>query len=139
MIPDSTVAYTKSPTTYGNFVEGILDCFSKAGSRSTAAGFINHGTTLVINALIQRRGAGPRWSPRAVSAMFWRSAAATGPTLRPAYRRDEPLVPRAQRFEVTERIDAEGEVLDAARRRTNWSGAGRRERRAASKPWRSSA
>ena len=23
------VAYAKSPTTYGNFVEGILDCFNK--------------------------------------------------------------------------------------------------------------
>ena len=26
-------AYTKSPTTYGNFVEGILDCFEKETSR----------------------------------------------------------------------------------------------------------
>ena len=24
------VVYTKAPTTYGNFVEGILDCFAKA-------------------------------------------------------------------------------------------------------------
>ena len=25
--------YTKSPTTYGNFVEGILDCFQRVTSR----------------------------------------------------------------------------------------------------------
>ena len=29
------VAYAKSPTTYGNFVEGILDCFNKVSSRRT--------------------------------------------------------------------------------------------------------
>ena len=26
---DGKVVYAKSPTTYGNFVEGILDCFAK--------------------------------------------------------------------------------------------------------------
>src|SRR5487761_1618035 len=51
------VAYTKSPTTYGNFVEGILDCFEKAKISPIDAHFFNHGTTLVINSLIQRHGA----------------------------------------------------------------------------------
>ena len=51
------VVYTKSPTTYGNFVEGILDCFGKARLDPRAANFVNHGTTLVINSLIQRKGA----------------------------------------------------------------------------------
>ena len=35
------VAYAKSPTTYGNFVEGILDCFDKvkldAGARRASS------------------------------------------------------------------------------------------------------
>jgi N-methylhydantoinase A len=52
-----TVAYTKSPTTYGNLVEGVLDCFVKAKLDPHAANFVNHGTTLVINSLIQRKGA----------------------------------------------------------------------------------
>jgi N-methylhydantoinase A/oxoprolinase/acetone carboxylase beta subunit len=51
------VAYTKSPTTYGNLVEGVLDCFAKAKLEPRAASFVNHGTTLVINALVQRKGA----------------------------------------------------------------------------------
>ncbi len=38
------VAYTKSPTTYGNFVEGILDCFEKANISPIDAHFFNHGT-----------------------------------------------------------------------------------------------
>src|SRR3982074_1283958 len=49
-----TVAYTKSPTTYGNLVDGVLDCFAKAKLEPRAASFVNHGTTLVINALDQR-------------------------------------------------------------------------------------
>ena len=51
------VAYAKSPTTYGNLVDGVLDCFAKAKLEPHAASFVNHGTTLVINALIQRKGA----------------------------------------------------------------------------------
>src|SRR5262249_40687485 len=52
-----TVAYAKSPTTYGNLVTGVLDCFAKARLHPRAAHFVNHGTTLVINSLIQRNGA----------------------------------------------------------------------------------
>ena len=46
------VIYTKSPTTYGNFVEGIADCFAKAQIAPRDVTLINHGTTLVINALM---------------------------------------------------------------------------------------
>ena len=52
------VLYTKSPTTYDNLVDGILDCFGKAQDDSARKpSLVNHGTTLVINALIQRKGA----------------------------------------------------------------------------------
>ena len=44
------VVYTKAPTTYDNLVNGILDCFGKAGLQPEQANFVNHGTTLVINA-----------------------------------------------------------------------------------------
>ena len=51
------VLYTKSPTTYDNFVDGIVACFEKVALEPRAVGLVNHGTTLVINALIQRNGA----------------------------------------------------------------------------------
>ena len=51
------VIYAKSPTTYENLVEGVLDCLAKAKVAPAEATFVNHGTTLVINSLIQRRGA----------------------------------------------------------------------------------
>ncbi|HEY3917188.1 MAG TPA: hydantoinase/oxoprolinase family protein [Stellaceae bacterium] len=106
------VVYTKSPTTYANFVEGILDCFAKAKIAPAAANFFNHGTTLVINSLIQRRGA----RTALVTSAGFRDVLEIARANRPDpfdlhYQRDEPLIPRELRFEVPERIDARGETV----------------------------
>ena len=107
-----TVTYTKSPTTYENFVDGILDCFVKAKIAPGDARFFNHGTTLVINALIQRRGA----KTALVTSQGFRDVLEIARANRPDpfdlhYQRDEPLIPRELRFEVPERLDAKGRVL----------------------------
>ncbi len=104
--------YTKSPTTYDDFVEGILDCFKKGNLAPGDANFLNHGTTLVINSLIQRRGA----KCALVTSAGFRDVLEIARANRPDpfdlhYQRDEPLIPRELRFEVPERIDANGEVL----------------------------
>ena len=104
--------YTKSPTTYDNFVDGILDCFRKRDLAPSEAGFLNHGTTLVINSLIQRRGA----KCALVTSEGFRDVLEIARANRPDpfdlhYQRDEPLIPRELRFEVPERIDANGKVL----------------------------
>jgi N-methylhydantoinase A len=106
------VIYTKSPTTYGNLVEGVLDCFVKAKLDPRAANFVNHGTTLVINSLIQRKGA----KAALVTTAGFRDILEIARGNRPDpfdlhYRRDEPLIPRELRFEVTERIGAKGEIV----------------------------
>jgi len=104
--------YTKAPTTYGNFVEGILDCFAKAKIEPAATNFFNHGTTLVINSLIQRRGA----KTALVTSAGFRDVLEIARANRPDpfdlhYQRDEPLIPRELRFEVPERIDFKGEIV----------------------------
>jgi N-methylhydantoinase A len=106
------VAYTKSPTTYGNFVEGILDCFGKAKIRPDQATFLNHGTTLVINAYIQRKGA----RAALVTTEGFRDVLEIARANRPDpfdlyYQRGEPLIPRELRLEVTERIDSAGKIV----------------------------
>jgi len=107
-----TVAYAKSPTTYGNLVDGVLDCFVKAKLDPRAASFVNHGTTLVINALIQRKGA----KAALVTTAGFRDVLEIARGNRPDpfdlhYRRDEPLIPRPLRFEVKERIGSKGEIV----------------------------
>ena len=106
------VAYTKSPTTYDNFVDGILDCFDKAKVRPDEATFLNHGTTLVINAYIQRKGA----HAALVTSEGFRDVLEIARANRPDpfdlhYRRSEPLIPRELRFEVPERMDSQGQVV----------------------------
>ena len=73
---------------------------------------VNHGTTLVINSLIQRQGA----KTALITTLGFRDVLEIARANRPDpfdlyYQRDEPLVPRDLRFEVAERIGATGEVL----------------------------
>ena len=109
----------------------------EARSRATPR-FVNHGTTLVINALIQRKGA----KAALVTTTGFRDVLEIARGNRPDpfdlhYRRDEPLIPRELRFEVAERIGAKGEVVaplddDGARRRWPQSSSGRASRRSRS-------
>jgi N-methylhydantoinase A len=107
-----SVVFAKSPTTYGNFVAGVFDCFLKAKLDARAASFVNHGTTLVINSLIERKGA----KAALVTTLGFRDVLEIARGNRPDpfdlhYRRDDPLVPRILRFEVKERIGSRGEIV----------------------------
>ncbi len=106
------VIYAKSPTTYENLVAGILDCFKKTAIQPAQASLVNHGTTLVINSLIQREGA----RTALVTSRGFRDILEIARGNRPDpfdlhYQRDEPLIPRELRFEVPERTGSRGEVV----------------------------
>jgi N-methylhydantoinase A len=108
------VLYTKSPTTYGNFADGIAACFEKVALSPRDVQLVNHGTTLVINAIIQRKGA----KAALVTSAGFRDILEIARGNRPdpfdlRYRRDEPLIPRERRFDVRERMDAQGAIVDA--------------------------
>jgi N-methylhydantoinase A len=71
-----------------------------------------HGTTLVINALLERRVARTALVVTAGFADVHELATDARPE--PyclTYRRDPPLVPRDMRFEISERTAADGEIL----------------------------
>jgi N-methylhydantoinase A len=77
-----------------------------------AVNFVNHGTTLVINTLIQRTGA----KASLVTTKGFRDVLEIARGNRPDpfdlhYRRNEPLIPRPLRIEVTERIGSKGEII----------------------------
>ncbi len=107
------VRYAKCPTTYGDFVDGIMECLRKAGIEPRGASLVNHGTTLVINALIERRGA----KAALIATKGFGDVLEIARGNRPDpfdlyYRRDEPLIPRELRYEVGERIGADGSVIE---------------------------
>ncbi len=102
----------KSPTSYGDFASAIFDCFEKAGVSPAEADRINHGTTLVINALLQRSGA----KTALVTTKGFRDVLEIARANRPDpfdlhYRRNEPLIPRNLRFEIDERANSQGDVV----------------------------
>src|SRR5262245_1175454 len=106
------VFYAKSPTTYDNLVDGVLDCFSKAKIKAAEAALVNHGTTLVINSLIQRKGA----KAALVTSQGFRDILEIARGNRPEpsdlyYQRAEPLIPRELRLEIAERVGSKGEVI----------------------------
>jgi N-methylhydantoinase A len=108
------VIYAKSPTTYDNLVEGILDCFAKAKVKPGESTLVSHGTTLVINSLIQRHGA----KTALVTSSGFRDILEIARGNRPDpfdlhYQRDEPLIPRELRLEVPERMGSRGDVVVA--------------------------
>src|SRR3972149_7914056 len=106
------VIYAKSPTTYDNLVRGGLECCAKAKVRAGEATLVNHGTTLVINSLVERKGA----KAALVTSKGFRDILEIARGNRPDpfdlyYQREEPLIPRELRLEVPERIGSKGEII----------------------------
>ena len=107
------VIYAKSPTTYDNLVRGILECCEKAKVQPKEATLVNHGTTLVINSLVERKGA----KAGLVTSKGFRDILEIARGNRPDpfdlyYQREEPLIPRELRLEVAERMGSKGEVVE---------------------------
>jgi N-methylhydantoinase A len=109
-----TLSYAKSSTTYDDLGRGVFDCFRKSGMALRDAQFVKHGTTLVINALIERAGA----RTALVTTRGFRDVLEIGRGNRTQpfnlrFRRDPPLIDRDLRFEISERIMASGEIRTA--------------------------
>jgi N-methylhydantoinase A len=105
------VAYTKSPTTYDRLGEAIFECIRKAALDAREASFVKHGTTLVINALLQRVGA--KTALLATKGFRDLLEIGRGNRTRPfdlRFHREPPLIPRELRFDVTERVRGSGQV-----------------------------
>ena len=97
--------------------EGLADLLAQAGAAGADLEVVIHGTTLITNALIERKGA----RTALLATDGYRDLLEIGTELRyDPYdlflEVPEPLVPRALRFDVPERLDAAGRVrmpLDA--------------------------
>ena len=110
-VETGAVAYTKSPTTYGRLGDAIFDCIHKAALDACDASSVKHGTTLVINALLQRAGA--KTAMLATKGFRDLLEIGRGNRTQPfnlRFHREPPLIPRELRFEVEERVDGAGRV-----------------------------
>ena len=106
----------KQLTDYSAFFDSIGRCLEQRNISLADAASFKHGTTLVINALLERHGA----RTALVATRGFRDVVEVGRGNRPlqfelGYNRKEPLVPRELRFEIDERIGGKGEVITAPR------------------------
>lgn len=109
----NSVSYGKSLTNYGDLIDGVLTSLEDTQVHLDEALLFKHGTTHVINTLIERTGA----KAALITTRGFRDTLEIGRGNRPVpfalqYRRDKPLIERRQRYEVTERMSSNGEVLE---------------------------
>ncbi len=102
----------KAHTTPPDFEKGVLDTLDKAGLDYAAIDFFAHGTTVVINALTERKGA----RTGLITTYGFRDVLEIARGNRPdffnlRYRKPKPFVPRYLRREVRERMSWKGEIL----------------------------
>jgi N-methylhydantoinase A len=106
------IAISKVSSTPHNPAIGTIECIGKFDKPLCDASFLSHGTTVVINALIEGKGA----KTALVTTEGFRDVLEIGRCNRTEmydalYRKPRPLVPRHLRLEVHERIDADGKVV----------------------------
>ncbi len=103
------VVRAKADTTPGQLDAGVLKALAQSGVPGEAIEAFIHGTTVVINAITERRGA----VTALVTTRGFRDVLEIGRANRPdlynlAYAKPAPFVPRHLRFEVTERMTWQG-------------------------------
>jgi N-methylhydantoinase A len=102
----------KTLTTPARLVDGIDTGVQKAGSTLGQAQLFLHGTTIAINTILERSGA-----PCALlTTEGFRDIYEIGRVNRPEsynlfFQKHEPLIDRDRRYEIRERVDANGRVL----------------------------
>jgi N-methylhydantoinase A len=107
--PEGEVVTGKSHTTPAQFEQGVMDVISANDIEPGEFASFVHGTTIVINAITERKGA----KVGLLTTEGFRDIIEIGRGTRPdffnlEYRKPEPFVPRYLRREVRERINYQG-------------------------------
>jgi N-methylhydantoinase A len=105
------IAFGKALSTHGHLHQGIQDTLDGAGVDLTQGYLFLHGSTIVINTLLERTGA----KTALLITEGFRDIYEIGRVNRPdAYNlffsKHVPLVPRSRRHEVSERLRADGSL-----------------------------
>jgi N-methylhydantoinase A len=109
-----TMRFAKSLTIPQDLGRGVMEIFSLSGTEPAAIRQFIHGSTVIINAILERKGA-----PTALlTTRGFRDVLEIGRANRPdmynfLFTKQRPFVERRDRFEIDERMDSEGTVLRA--------------------------
>ncbi len=108
---NDSIRLAKALSTPQELARGVQGALLKAGAPLSQASILIHGSTVVVNAIIERRGA----KTALVTTKGFRDVYEIGRINRPEsfnlrFRKHRPLVPRELIFEVPERLLADGSV-----------------------------
>lgn len=107
---EQTIRTAKVDTTPPNFAQGVLNVIGKADVDLNTVDFLAHGTTVVINALTERRGV----KTALITTQGFRDVLEIARANRPDYFnlkwvKPAPFVPRYLRREVAGRLHTDGQ------------------------------
>lgn len=115
-INEGEIQAVKSDTVYPNFDQGVINAAAKAKLNLADVSFFAHGTTVVINALTERKGVKTALITTSGFRDVLEIARGNTPDIfNNYYRKPEPFVPRYLRRELSERVDYQGQVLQPPR------------------------
>ena len=111
-----TLRLQKASTTPDNPSDGVLDALDKIGADLAQTDAFVHGTTLGINAILEREGANTGIITNERFIDIFEAGRYDRPhdeMFNPMYRKPDPLVPRYQRKGIPGRLNSDGEVLES--------------------------
>jgi N-methylhydantoinase A len=107
------LGFAKVPTTPGRLEQGILGAIREAELDTAAIAQFVHGTTVVINAITERKGAKVGLLTTRGTRDVLEIARGNRPDIyNLLYQKPKPFVPRHLRLEIRERLDPQGAVVE---------------------------
>lgn len=110
----NAITLGKALTTPQQLAQGVQEALTKGGVPLPETSLLIHGSTIVVNAVIERKGA----KTALVTTKGFRDVYEVGRVNRPEsfnlrFRKHRPLVPRELVFEINERLLYDGSVFTA--------------------------
>ncbi|MDR1603721.1 MAG: hydantoinase/oxoprolinase family protein [Gracilibacteraceae bacterium] len=111
---DGGMVIAKGDTTPPNFEEGVMRLLAQSGVKAEETIAFIHGTTTIINALTERKGA----KTGLITTRGFRDVLEIARCNRPdlfnlVFAKPTPFIPRYLRYEVDERVAFDGSVITA--------------------------
>ncbi|MCG7530820.1 hydantoinase/oxoprolinase family protein [Psychrobium sp. MM17-31] len=111
-IDDGAIKAVKSDTTPPNFEQGVVNAANKANIALQDVDFFAHGSTVVINAITERKGVKTGLiTTKGFRDVLEIARGNTPDIFNNYYQKPAPFVPRSLRLEIDERIAYNGEVI----------------------------
>jgi N-methylhydantoinase A len=107
----NSVTLAKALSTPAELARGVMEALHKSHIRLDDTGFLIHGSTVVINAIIERSGG----RTALLTTQGFRDVYEIGrinrpESFNPRFKKHRPLIPREDIFEIPERVLADGSV-----------------------------